>query len=149
MLARALGAERLIVVINKMDLVDWSKERYDEIKTNVEPFLIKKCGYKKDFIQWVCISGLVGTNIKDKVDQKLAPWYSGPTLFKAFDLIPSVKREEVKVLRIPILDKFEDQGVQYVYGKIECGFIKANMECVVMPYQKDMRITGVFDVEDN
>ena len=45
MLAKSLGAEYLIIIINKMDTVNWSEERFNYIKENLMPFLTKSCGY--------------------------------------------------------------------------------------------------------
>ena len=51
-------------------------------QSKLTQFLVKSCGYnpKKDIV-FVPISGLYGTNIKDPVDPKVAPWYKGGTLF--------------------------------------------------------------------
>ena len=51
-------------------------------QSKLTQFLVKSCGYnpKKDIV-FVPISGLFGTNIKDPVEPKLAPWYKGGTLF--------------------------------------------------------------------
>ena len=51
-------------------------------QSKLTQFLVKSCGYnpKKDIV-FVPISGLYGTNIKDPVEPKVAPWYRGGTLF--------------------------------------------------------------------
>jgi peptide chain release factor subunit 3 len=46
--------------------VKWSKDRYDEIQTNITPFL-EQCGYAKDELIFVPISGLCAENIKEPV----------------------------------------------------------------------------------
>lgn len=67
-LARSLGVERLIVIINKMDeeSVQWDQDRYLEIVNGVTPFLVEQCGYKHENLIFIPISGLSGENI-DKV----------------------------------------------------------------------------------
>ena len=63
-LAKSLGVDSLIVIVNKMDLedeksVEWSQERYEEIKSKVNPFLRDDCGYDIDNkVHWIPISGL-------------------------------------------------------------------------------------------
>lgn len=56
-LAKSLGVQKLIVIVNKMDECRWAKARYEEIKTGLKPFL-KATGYKDDEIIYVPIAGL-------------------------------------------------------------------------------------------
>merc|ERR1711965_325388 len=70
-LAKTLGVNKLIVVVNKMDDPSvsleggvWSEERFDDIKSRLTPFL-KQCGYNvKTHVTFVPISGLHGHNMK-------------------------------------------------------------------------------------
>jgi len=75
-LAKSLGIQKLIVVVNKMDegSVKWSSKRYNEIKAGVGPFLIQT-GFKEEDIYWVPISGLSGDNIVEKVNSEVCDWY--------------------------------------------------------------------------
>lgn len=61
-LVRSLGVEQLIVAINKLDAVDFSKERFDFIKSTLQPFL-KQCGFKDGAVQWVPVSAADGQNL--------------------------------------------------------------------------------------
>lgn len=67
MLARALGAERIIVCINKMDYCSWSQERYTYIKDQMFSFLRKSCGFESDKILFIGVEGLSGSNIKTEL----------------------------------------------------------------------------------
>ena len=84
LLAFTLGVKQMIVCLNKMDekTVNFSKDRYEEIKTELTAFL-KKIGYKTETIPFVPISGFNGDNMIDKSSN--TPWYSGPTLIQALD----------------------------------------------------------------
>ena len=68
--------------------VNWSEARWNEIRTNLSPFLIKS-GYAEGDFSFVPMSGLTGENIKEPVDAKTCPWYSGPTLIQALDRLPN------------------------------------------------------------
>lgn len=85
-LAKSLGVQKIIVVVNKMDdpSVKWSELRWREIQNNLSPFL-QQSGYKKEDFTFVPISGLTGENMKDPVGKDVAPWYDGPTLIEALD----------------------------------------------------------------
>ena len=92
-LARGLGVNQLIVAVNKLDVVDWSQERFDEIKGMLEPFLVEN-GFNAKRIQFVPTSGLTGINVKEKPssDVKLSTWYKGPTLLEAIDSFVPAQR---------------------------------------------------------
>ena len=53
-----------------------------------------------------------------RVDKEVCPWYEGPTLWEALDMIETEKRDPNGELRIPIIDKLKDGGSTVVYGKI-------------------------------
>lgn len=92
-LARGLGVSQFIVAVNKLDAVDWSQERFEEIQNTLEPFLIAN-GFNAKRITFVPTSGLTGVNVKDKPsnDVKLSEWYKGPTLLEAIDSFQPAQR---------------------------------------------------------
>ena len=79
-----MGIREQVVAINKMDddTVNYSKDRYEEIKLELAMYL-KKCGYRPHIIPFVPISGLNGDNLIERSDKM--PWYSGPTLLEALE----------------------------------------------------------------
>lgn len=56
-LAKSLGVQRLIVIVNKMDDCNWKKQRYDEIHKGLVPFL-EATGYSEKDLVFVPIAGL-------------------------------------------------------------------------------------------
>ncbi|XP_025837012.1 HBS1-like protein [Agrilus planipennis] len=82
LLVRSLGVSQLAVAINKLDTVNWSKERFDEIIQKLKVFL-KQAGFKDNDVAFVPCSGLTGQNLVVKPTQKeLIEWYQGPTLIE-------------------------------------------------------------------
>ncbi|KAK9153921.1 hypothetical protein Sjap_001401 [Stephania japonica] len=144
LLAKTLGVSKLLVVVNKMDdpTVGWSKERYDEIESKMLPFL-KSSGYnvKKD-VQFLPMSGLIGTNIKTRVDRSVCPWWDGPCLFEVLDTIEIPLRDPKGPFRMPILDKFKDMGT-VVMGKIESGSVREGDSLLVMPNKVQVKVLSV------
>jgi len=63
-LAKSLGIQRLIVLVNKMDDCNWSKTRYDEIYTSLRPFL-NQTGYTDSEIKWIPVAGISGANLNE------------------------------------------------------------------------------------
>lgn len=76
-----LGVSQLLVAVNKMDTIDWSKDRYDEIVQKLRTFL-RQAGFKDTDVSFVPCSGLVGDNLAQSppAHHQLMSWYSGPTL---------------------------------------------------------------------
>lgn len=148
MLARALGCQYLVILVNKMDTVNWNEERFKYIKTNLTPFLELNCGFKPECIFWTCLSGLHSLNITEPLEPTVAPWFKSETVFRVFDALPKIKRSTNKVLRIPLLDKFKDMGAIISSCKINSGIVKPNMSCTLMPLQKPIVIAKVLDTMD-
>ncbi|KAL9688582.1 hypothetical protein QQ045_033005 [Rhodiola kirilowii] len=86
-LAKSLGLSKLLVVVNKMDAVDWLRDRYDEIVLKIIPFL-RSFGYcvEKD-VMFLPISSWFESNMKTRVDEIVCPWWYGPCLFEVLDAI--------------------------------------------------------------
>merc|ERR1719240_246684 len=121
LLAFTLGVKQMIVGINKMDhpSTNYSKDRYEEMKTEATNFL-KKGGYKVADIPFVPFSGLTGKDIM--------PWYNGPTLLGALDSMKAPVRPSDKPLRLPINDVFKISGIGTVpVGRVETGVLKPGM----------------------
>ncbi|XP_042050693.1 eukaryotic peptide chain release factor GTP-binding subunit ERF3A-like isoform X7 [Salvia splendens] len=144
-LAKTLGVSKLLVVVNKMDepTVKWSKERFDEIESKMSLFL-KSSGYnvKKD-VQFLPISGLMGTNMKSRMGKDICPWWNGTCLFEALDAIEIPPRDPQGPFRMPIIDKFKDMGT-VVMGKIESGTIRDGDTMVVMPNKVQVKVLAIF-----
>ena len=148
MLAKALGVQRLLIVVNKMDLVDWSKSRFDYIQENLQQFLEQNCGYEKKDIFWTVISGLKGINMDKRLPEGVAPWFFGKSLFETLDNLPKIKKTSKPFLRIPILDSFVESGKVHLLGKVESGHVKSDMKCILLPNQKEVTVTKIFDNDD-
>ncbi|CAA2970373.1 eukaryotic peptide chain release factor GTP-binding subunit ERF3A-like isoform X1 [Olea europaea subsp. europaea] len=148
-LAKTLGVSKLLVVVNKMDdpTVNWSKERYDEIESKMIPFL-RSSGYnvKKDVL-FLPISGLMGTNMKTRLDKSVCSWWNGPCLFEALDAIEVPIRDPKGPFRLPIIDKFKDMGT-VVMGKVESGSICEGDSVLIMPNKAQVKVLAIFCDED-
>lgn len=76
------GVGELMVAVNKLDTVDWSKQRYDEVCAVLKTFLCKQAGFSK--VRFVPVSGLCGINLVEPppAEHPLNIWYKGPTLLQ-------------------------------------------------------------------
>ena len=144
-LARGLGVSQLIVAVNKLDLCDWSEARLEEIERQLKPFLIKS-GFLPKRITFVPISGLDGTNVKEKagVDVALSEWYQGPTLLAAMDAFLPAQRKWDKPLRIIVSDVYSEgnKGVT-VKCRIAQGVVQVNDKIAVLPIGDDASVNKI------
>jgi len=145
LLAFTLGVKQMIVLVNKMDdkSVNWSEDRYKEIKDEVNKFLAK-CGYntKDDKIPFIPISGFNGDNMIDRSAN--LKWYKGPTLLEALDNIVPPTRPNSLPLRLPLQDVYKIGGIGTVpVGRVETGVLKPGMTVVFSPAQVSTEVKSV------
>ncbi|MGB9741048.1 MAG: translation elongation factor EF-1 subunit alpha [Candidatus Bathyarchaeia archaeon] len=142
-LAFTLGVRQLVVAVNKMDdaSVNWSQERYEEVKNEVSRML-KMVGYKVEKIPFVPTSGWTGDNLV-KPSEKM-PWYKGPTLLDALDTFEIPPKPLNKPLRIPVQDVYSITGVGTVpVGRVETGVLKENDVVIFMPANKQGEVKSI------
>jgi elongation factor 1-alpha len=122
-LLKVLGIPQLIVVLNKMDTVNYDEKRFNEVKDEVIK-LLKGIGYKVEEIPFIPISAYVGDNVAKKSDKM--PWYKGGTVVETLDsAIKEPEKPLEKPLRLPIQDTYSITGVGTVpVGRVETGVLK-------------------------
>jgi len=120
-IARMLGIKKLIVAINKMDLVEFSEQRFMQIKDELSDF-INRIGFRSEDVSYIPISAYKGENILDhSANMK---WYKGPPLLKALKETPEAGRaKDDGALRI-ILQGFLNGKRNSVMGKVVRGSIR-------------------------
>jgi elongation factor 1-alpha len=142
-LAFTLGVNQLVVAVNKMDdpTVNWSQERYNEIKNEVSRML-RMVGYKVEKIPFVPTSGWTGDNLVKSSDKM--PWYKGPTLIEALDVFEIPPKPLDKPLRIPVQDVYSITGVGTVpVGRVETGVLKEGDMVIFMPANKQGEVKSI------
>ena len=150
MLARSLGVQEVIVVINKMDdiTVNWSEKRFNQIKDALSNFLKSQCGYNLEkSVKWVPISGLSGENIVVPVDTAKCPWYKGPVFMDILDNMNLPKKDDKAPVRLPVMDKYKEGGF-FIFGKVESGTIIVNQTLAIVPSAEEVQIAAIFNSED-
>ena len=130
-LAKVLGINQIIININKMDAVNYDKNRFDQLKEEVSK-LLTSVGYKVDTVKFVPCSSYNGDNITKKSTNM--PWYTGPTLVELLDGFTVPAKPLDKPLRIPIQDAFSVTGHGTVaVGVVVSGILKPGDNVVFMP----------------
>uniref|UniRef100_A0A1I7UY56 Tr-type G domain-containing protein n=1 Tax=Caenorhabditis tropicalis TaxID=1561998 RepID=A0A1I7UY56_9PELO len=129
LLLRSLGVTQLVVAVNKLDTVDWSFDRYEEIRNTLSVFLTRQAGFSKP--KFVPVSGFTGENLVKRIDLS---WYDGPSLLELIDSFVASQPPSDGPLRIGISDVLKVSSNQLVVsGKVESGEIEKDDKVYIMP----------------
>jgi len=136
-----LGIEHVIVTINKMDLVDYSEETFNQISQAYSE-LASELKIKNTY--FMPVSALDGDNVVDK--SKNTPWYDGKPLLGLLDSMDISKEIKAENFRFP---------VQYVNrpnldfrgfcGTIAAGSLKVGDEITVLPSGKTTKVKSIIN----
>lgn len=132
-IASLLQIPHLVVCINKMDLVDYSREVYDRIHDEFEDFAGKLDVHDVSFIP---ISALKGDNIVDR--SKNMPWYEGSTLLYYLENVHIASDYNFIDVRFPVqyvIRPYNDEFHDYrgYAGRVAGGIIKKGDEVMLLP----------------
>lgn len=124
-LALVFGIRLVVVAVNKMDLVGWSKARYREIGSEVDE-VARRIGEAK--VVTVPVSALNGDYVVTR--SGAAPWYSGPTISEVLDRVPGGGSTS-GAPRLPVQRASADGG--QVQGTLSGGALSVGDELVALP----------------
>ncbi|KAL3834766.1 hypothetical protein ACJIZ3_009502 [Penstemon smallii] len=133
-LIRSFGVDQIIVLVNKLDVVEYSKERFDVIKEKLGTCL-RSCGFKDSSVLWIPASAMENQNLIQNPSDVRFSWFKGPHLLEAIDSLQLPSRDYSKPLLMPVCDfvKLQSQGHVSACGKLERGAIRAGSKVLVMP----------------
>lgn len=133
-IANLLRIQHVVIAVNKMDLVDWSEERFGEIRSAFQKFASRLDNIVE--ISFIPISALKGDNVVDK-SQDMA-WYNGPTLLYHLETLyvgPDANhidsRLPVQWVIRPHSDEFHD--FRGYAGRVAGGVFRPGDDVVVYP----------------
>ncbi len=123
-----VGINKIIVIFNKMDLIDYKKERFDAIRSELLTFL-ENLDVKPIFI--IPVSAKQGVNVSKKCYK--TNWYKGPSLLKALGSFKSNTKTMKKPLRFSVQDIYEIHDKVTIVGKIISGILTKNQQVLLLP----------------
>lgn len=139
-LLRTMGVSQVVVLVNKMDTVDYKEDAYNKVKEDVS-VILKQAGYNTDSMTFIAGSGLKGDNIVKKSENM--PWYKGPTVIEQLDLFDQPEKPTELPMRMPLQDVYDITGIGTVpVGKIETGVMKIGQKVVVLPGRSGTGVNG-------
>lgn len=143
-----LGIPHIVFAVNKMDLVDWSEERFREIREGIEAFLPKLNLFKD--VKFIPISALEGDNVVTFSGK--TPWYEGPTLLGHIESVHIASDWNLNGLRFPVQwvnrpNNPTDSALhdfRGLSGQIAGGIVKVGQEVLVLPSGQKSRIQEIW-----
>ncbi|MFD6394684.1 adenylyl-sulfate kinase [Nocardia sp. NPDC060259] len=141
-LATLLGVPHLVVCVNKMDLVDWSQERFEEIRTEFAAFAAKLTVGDLSFVP---VSALLGDNVVESSGHM--DWYPGPPLLRHLEDVHIASDRNLIDARLPIQYVIRaQQGLDHrsYAGTVAGGIFKAGDEVVVLPAGHSSRVREIW-----
>jgi len=139
-LLRFLSLQHIIVIVNKMDVVAYSQEKFQSIENKITE-LLKNVGLKPQLI--IPVSAKLGENICRS--SKNIKWYRGPFLTQAMDAIPSnlTPKTSLHDLRLPIQDIYNIEGERIIVGRIAAGRLREGQNVVILPSGTQCKIKAI------
>ena len=134
-----LGIDQVSVVVNKMDLVDYSEDRYDEIVEEYTEFLDEIGVETREFVP---TSARDGDNVVDPPTENM-PWWDGPTVLEELDRFDRPEELTERSLRFPIQDIYRFDNRRILAGRIESGELEVGQKLVFTPHQKTARVETI------
>ena len=130
-LLRLLGLKEIIIVVNKMDLIEYSQRKFNHLKKQIVEYLSE--------IDLACkavvpISARDGQGLID-LSEKM-PWYTGSNFIDTLDQLPEANSTNDLPTRLPIQDVYKFDERRIIAGRIESGTLKIGDELLFTPSNK-------------
>jgi bifunctional enzyme CysN/CysC len=142
-LTSLLGVPHLVVCVNKMDLVNYSEERFKEIREDFESFAARLNLHDVTFLP---ISALKGDNVVDRTPD--LGWFEGPTLLHHLENVYTASDDNRIDVRFPVQYVIRPRTTEHhdyrgYAGTVAGGVLRVGDEIVVLPSGLSSTITGI------
>jgi bifunctional enzyme CysN/CysC len=128
-IASLLGIRNVVVAVNKMDLAEWSEERFDKICEEYRDF---SKGLDLGDPYFLPMSALLGDNVVDRSEN--LPWFDGPTLMQHLETVDVEVGIDLENFRMPVQTVVRpDLDFRGFAGTIATGTIRPGDEVVSLP----------------
>lgn len=137
-----MGIRYIAFAINKIDLVNDSKEYYEKIKNDINTLNINF-----EVVEFIPLSALNGDNVVHK--SKNLKWYDGPTLFEFLENVQVSYDNQIQDFRFPVQYVIRPKSNEFhdfraYAGRILCGEIRKGDKVHVLPNQSSATIKKIY-----
>lgn len=142
-LASLLGIQHIVLAVNKMDLIDWDRSKFEAIKDEFHSFAAR---LDVQDVATIPLSALHGDNVVTKSDR--APWYEGPSLLSHLEEVYIAGDRNLVDVRFPVQYVIRPQTHEHhdhrsYAGTVASGVMRPGDEVVVLPVGKTSKITAI------
>lgn len=133
-----LGLSDVMLVFNKMDLMDFDEKRFNALKEEIRAFM-DSIGIGVKF--YIPISAKKGDNVAHR--SKSIQWYKGPTVLEGLDLLEDRTSQQDSSLVFPVQDVYKIDSKRIAVGRVEAGTLKSGQRVTILPDKKKAVIKSV------
>ncbi|MDV6030885.1 MAG: sulfate adenylyltransferase subunit CysN [Phycisphaera sp. RhM] len=138
-----LGIRHVVVAINKMDLIEFSEEKYEAICDDYRSFATR---LDLPDLHFIPISALNGDNVVDR--SELMPWYTGTTLMGFLESVYIGSDRNLQDFRFPVqLVNRPNLDFRGFCGTIASGIIRPGEEIMVLPSKRTSKVKSIVTYE--
>ena len=143
-IANLLRIRHVVIAVNKMDLVDWSEDKFNDIKEQFTKFASRLDNIVE--ISFIPISALNGDNVVDKSENM--PWYQGPTLLYHLETVYVGPNENHVQARMPVQWVIRPHSEQHhdfrgYAGRVAGGVFKPGDDIIVLPSGFNAKVKAI------
>src|SRR5277367_1591776 len=137
-----LGVRHIVVAVNKMDLVGYDKQIFDDIREDFTVFFEQLGDLQPPHLYFIPVSALEGDNV---VRRTIAmPWYAGPSLLELLELVPAAETSESDPFRFAVQRVLRpNQNFRGFAGQIAAGTIRPGDSVMVLPSRRTSHIQRI------
>ncbi|PZR54937.1 sulfate adenylyltransferase [Xylanimonas oleitrophica] len=143
--AALLRVPHVVVAVNKIDLVGWSPERFEEVVAQLRR---AAAALGVEQVHAVPVSALLGDNVVERSDR--TPWYEGPSLLGLLEDLPAADAPAGEPFRLAVQHVIRPQGTDDAYrdyrgyaGQVAAGVVRPGDEVVVLPSGLRTTVAGI------
>ena len=134
-----LGIRHVVVTVNKMDLVGYSQERYDEICSNYRDFVSR---LDLPDLHFIPIAALHGENVVDPSTNM--PWYRGSTLMNFLESVYIGSDRNLEDFRLPVqIVNRPNLDFRGFCGTVASGIIRQGDQIMVLPSKRTSKVERI------
>jgi bifunctional enzyme CysN/CysC len=135
-----LGIKHVVVAVNKMDIADWSEEKYEQIKDDYNAF-VSRLNFAD--IHFIPMSALKGDNVVDRSEHM--PWYDGPTFLHHLEGVNISTDRNLIDMRLPIQyvlrPNLDFRGFS---GTMASGVLRVGDEVASLPSRQESKVKAIY-----
>ncbi|WP_159621677.1 sulfate adenylyltransferase subunit 1 [Ruania rhizosphaerae] len=143
-----LRVPHVVVAVNKIDLVDYSRDRFTELAEEIRAAAVS---LGVPHVHPIPVSALVGDNVVTRAEQTM-PWYEGPSLLELLEALPVADDPAGEAFRMPVQSVLRPQGAavspEYAEyrgyaGQVAAGVVRVGDPVVILPSGLRTTVEGI------